>query len=132
MKESKPKTKLTDKEEEIMLLFWQNGPLFVREVMELLPEPRPHVNTVSTFVRALESKGYLSHEAVSGSYRYFAAKPIEDYRRRTVGEIIRNYFNNSYKGAVCSLVEDEKLSANELRELIEIMETKSAELKSAR
>ncbi len=67
MKERQQKNKLTDKEEEMMLLFWQHGPLFVREVMEMLPEPRPHVNTVSTFVRALESKGYLSHEAVSGS-----------------------------------------------------------------
>lgn len=129
MRESKAKIKLTDKEEEIMLIFWQHGPLFVKEVMELLPEPRPHVNTVSTFVRALESKGYLHHESVSGSYRYFAAKPIEDYRRRTVGEMIRNYFNNSYKGVVCALVEDEKLSVDELRELIEMMETKSAELK---
>lgn len=129
MKEHKNKVKLTDKEEEIMLLFWQHGPLFVKEVMELLPEPRPHVNTVSTFVRALESKGYLSHESVSGSYRYLAAKPLEDYRRRTVGEMIRNFFNNSYKGAVCSLVEDEKLSADDLRELIKIMETKSAGLK---
>lgn len=130
MKDTKPKVKLTDKEEEIMLIFWQNGPLFVKEVMDLLPEPHPHVNTVSTFVRALESKGYLSHESLSGSYRYFAIRPIEDYRRRTVGDMIRNYFNNSYKGAVCSLVEDEKLSVDELRELIEMMESRSTKRKS--
>lgn len=47
MRESRPKIKLTDKEEEIMLIFWQNGPLFVKEIMELLPDPKPHVNTIS-------------------------------------------------------------------------------------
>ena len=126
MRESRPKIKLTDKEEEIMLIFWQNGPLFVKEIMELLPDPKPHVNTISTFVRALEAKGYVTHEAVSGYYRYFAAKPIEEYRRRTGGEMISNYFNNSYKEAVCSLVDNEEFSAEELRELLEMIETKSA------
>ena len=130
MKERQQKNKLTDKEEEMMLLFWQHGPLFVREVMEMLPEPRPHVNTVSTFVRALESKGYLSHEAISSSYRYFAVKPIEEYRKRTMGEMIRNFFQNSYKGVVCSLVEEEMLSVDELRELIDMMESNTKNKKS--
>lgn len=121
------RNKLTDKEEEIMLMFWQHGPLYVKEVVELLPEPHPHVNTVSTFVRALEAKGFLSHESIGGSFRYFAAKSIDDYRRRTVGEMIRSYFNNSYKSAVCSLVEDEMLSVEELRELVEMMETKATQ-----
>lgn len=117
-----PKNKLTDKEEEIMLLFWQNGPLFVKEAVDMMPKPKPHVNTISTYVRALESKGYLSHEAIGGSFRYFAVKPMEEYRRRTVGEMIRNYFNNSYQGIVCSLVEDDKISVDELRELVDMME----------
>jgi len=124
MKSNRQKEELTDKEEEIMLLFWQHGPLLVKEVMEYLPEPKPHVNTVSTFVRMLEMKGYIGHKAEGGAYRYFAVKPMEDYRRKTVKEVIRNFFNNSYKGAVCSLVEDDILSVGELRELLEMMESK--------
>ena len=54
---------LTKKEEEIMDFFWEKGPLFVKEIVALYNEPRPHVNTVSTFVRILENRGFVKHEA---------------------------------------------------------------------
>lgn len=63
---------LSPKEEAIMACFWQHGPLFVREILELLPEPKPHFNTVSTFVRGLEAKGWVGHEQIGNSYRYHA------------------------------------------------------------
>ena len=56
--------KLTNKERGIMDLFWQNGPMFVRELLEHYEEPRPHFNTLSTFVRRLEQVGYIGHKAV--------------------------------------------------------------------
>lgn len=49
--------KLSEREEEIMSVLWNNGPLFVREIVEKLPEPRPHFNTIATFLKGLESKG---------------------------------------------------------------------------
>ena len=57
---------LTAKEEEIMGFFWENGPLFVKQMLEFYDEPRPHFNTVSTFVRMLEEKGYVSHRVLCG------------------------------------------------------------------
>lgn len=54
--------KLTPKEEEIMDYFWEKGPLFVKELRSFYAEPRPHFNTLSTIVRGLEEKGYVSHE----------------------------------------------------------------------
>ena len=54
--------KLTNKEKEIMTLYWQHGPMFVRELQEHYDEPRPHFNTLSTIVRILEREGYLGHK----------------------------------------------------------------------
>ena len=48
--------KLTRREEELMRCFWERGPLFVRELVAMAPEPKPHFNTLPTMVRALEAK----------------------------------------------------------------------------
>lgn len=122
MAKKRDKIVLTEKEEEIMKLLWEHGPLHVREMLEYYSEPKPHVNTVSTIVRILEQKGYVGHEAVGGSHRYHAIAKMEEFRRKTFGELIRNYFDNSYMGVVSSLVEDEKISVDELKELINRVE----------
>ncbi len=112
------KERLSAKEEEIMACFWKHGPLFVREVIELLPDPKPHFNTVSTFVRGLEAKGWLTHEQIGNSYRYAAAVEISGYRRNTISRLINRLFGNSYISCVSELVSDEKVSVEELRQLI--------------
>jgi len=114
--------KLTEREAQIMSLLWERGPMFVREMLPLYDEPRPHFNTVSTTVRILEEKGYVGHEAVGASHRYFAAAKPEDFRERSLAQVVRNYFNNSYASAVSALVEQEKISVDELRRIIETIE----------
>ena len=57
-------------EEQLMHLFWAHGPLFVKQLVELLPDPKPHFNTVSTFVRILEKKGFVSHNELGGHYTH--------------------------------------------------------------
>ena len=61
--------KLTNKEKEIMDLYWKNGPMFVRELQEQYDEPRPHFNTLSTLVRILEKNGFLDHKQYGNSYQ---------------------------------------------------------------
>lgn len=124
MKAGRKRQVLTDAESYIMQMLWSRGPMFVKEMVELYPEPRPHVNTVSTTVRILEDKGYVAHESIGGSHRYFAVARMEDFRERSLADLVRNYFNNSYKSAVSALVEDEKISIDELREIIDIIERK--------
>ena len=72
---------LTAKEEEIMGFFWEKGPMFVKQLVELYEEPRPHFNTLSTIVRGLEDKGYLSHTAFGNTYQYHAIVSEEEFRR---------------------------------------------------
>ncbi len=124
MKAGRKRQVLTEKEAQIMQMLWSRGPMFVREMVEIYPEPKPHVNTVSTTVRILEDKGYVSHESVGGSHRYYAVARMEDFRERSLTDLVRNYFNNSYKSAVSALVEDEKISVDELREIIDLIERK--------
>lgn len=115
---------LTAKEEEIMQIFWQHGPLFVKEILDYMPEPKPHINTVSTVVRVLEGKGYVDHEKQGGSYKYHALLLKDNYRKTTLREMLKNYFDNSFKSIVSALVEEEQLDAEELKEVMEIIEKK--------
>lgn len=122
---TKKKTnKLTEKEAFIMNLLWKHGPLFVRQMLEHYDDPRPHFNTVSTTVRIMEEKGYVEHEAVGSSHRYKAIASPDDFRERSLADVVKSYFNNSYKMAVSALVEEEKITVEELRELIEMVESK--------
>lgn len=113
---------LTPKEEEIMGFFWEKGPLFVKEMLEFYEDPKPHFNTVSTFVRALEEQGYLAHKAYGNTYQYFPVISEEDYRKRTLKGVIKKYFNNSYLGVVSSLVKEEDISIDDLKKLIKEVE----------
>lgn len=109
---------LTKKEEEVMRHFWQKGAMFVRELVELYPDPKPHFNTLSTVVRSLEAKGCIAHESYGNTYRYYPTITEEEYGRSTIKGAVSRYFENSYLTAVSALVEEEKISLDELRELI--------------
>ncbi len=113
---------LTPKEEEIMGFLWSNGPLFVRQMLEFYNEPRPHFNTVSTFVRILEAKGFVGHKAIGNSHQYYALISEDEFRQKTLKGIVSKYFNNSYLGVVSSLVKEEEISIDELKELIRQVE----------
>ena len=118
------KPHLTAKEEEVMRILWEHGPQLVKEVLEYLPEPRPHVNTVSTVIRVLEKKGYVGHEKEVGTYRYHAILEKDSYRKATLMTMLRNYFDNSLKSLVSALVQEEQLSEEEINECIDIIEKK--------
>ena len=119
MRAGRKKQVLTEKESVIMNMLWENGPMFVREMLEHYEEPKPHFNTVSTLVRILEGKGYVNHEVVGNSHRFYATVDKSEFQKQGIADVIRNYFNNSYKQAISALVEDEKLSVDELKEIIE-------------
>ena len=113
---------LSAREEEIMGFFWEKGPLFVKEIVGLYEEPRPHFNTLSTFVRALEEKGYLSHRTFGNTYQYYAVVSRDEFKKKTLKSVISKYFNNSYLGVVSSLVKEEEISLSELKKLIREVE----------
>ena len=114
--------RLTKRENEIMNLFWDRGAMFVKELQSLYPEPQPHINTLSTMVRILESNGFLSHKAYGNTYQYYPVISREEYGRNSLSGIISNYLGNSYLNAVSELVREEKITVEELKALISEIE----------
>ncbi|MBM6992891.1 MAG: BlaI/MecI/CopY family transcriptional regulator [Prevotella sp.] len=114
--------KLTNKEKQIMDIYWNHGPLFVRELLEFYPEPRPHFNTISTQVRTLEKDGFLDHHTVGGSFQYYPIIEEKEYGKRSIASVVSHYFDNSYISAVSSFVKEEKITVGELKDLIQQIE----------
>lgn len=116
---------LTIKEEEIMTYFWENGKLFVKQIVEMYDNPKPHFNTISTYVRALEEKRFLSHESFGSSYQYFPIVSKEEYHNRTLKNVVKKYFSNSYLNVVSTFIKSEELSIEQIRKLLDEIENKS-------
>lgn len=111
---------LTTKEEEMMNHFWANGPMLIKELQTHYDDPKPHVNTLATLAKILEEKGFLAHNALTARcFQYYAAMTKEGYRRGTLGDVVKEFFGNSYKNVISALVKDEKITVDELRELID-------------
>ena len=111
--------RLTSKEEEILGYFWAKGPLFVRELLDLQEEPKPHYNTLSTIVRTLEEKGYIGYKVFGNTHQYYALISEDEYRKKTLKQVVDKYFDNSYTRVVSTLIEEEALTLDELQELIQ-------------
>jgi Predicted transcriptional regulator len=114
--------KLTAKEEELMHFFWEKGALFVKDILDFYDEPKPHFNTLSTIVRGLEDKGFLSHKTYGNTYQYFAIINKEQYSQGTLRNVVNKYFDNSYLHAVSALVKSENISIDDLKQLISEVE----------
>ncbi|WP_347053694.1 BlaI/MecI/CopY family transcriptional regulator [Flavobacterium olei] len=119
--------KLTNKEEEIMMILWKLKKAFVKEIQAEITEDQPHYNTLSTIVRNLEEKGYVGHNAFGNTHQYFPVVAIEDYRKGFMKTAIDNYFGSSYKSMVSFFAKEEKISADELREILSMIENKNEE-----
>jgi len=114
--------KLTNKEEEIMHVLWKLEKAFVKDVLAEITEDKPHYNTLSTIIRNLEDKGYVGYNAFGKTHQYFPIVSKEEYRKRFMNLAIDNYFNNSYKNMVSFFAKEEKISVEDLKEIIALIE----------
>ena len=114
--------KLTNKEEEIMHILWKLEKAFIKDILAEYNDNKPHYNTLSTMVRNLEDKGYVSHEAFGKTHRYFPIVKKENYRKNFINTAIDNYFNSSYKNVVSFFAKEEKISVEELKDIIRLIE----------
>ncbi|MFK5974305.1 MAG: BlaI/MecI/CopY family transcriptional regulator [Flavobacteriaceae bacterium] len=116
--------KLTNKEEEIMKIIWQLEKAFVKEILSKIKDDKPHYNTLSTIVRKLEDKKYVDHEAFGNTHRYFPVISKETYRKKFINSTISDYYDNSYKSLVSFFAKEEKISVEDLKEIIDFIEKK--------
>ena len=115
--------RLTHKEEEIMQALWKLEKAFVKELLALLPG-KQHYNTISTMVRNLEEKGYVSQQAFGKTHQYFPLVTKESYTKKFMNAATQRFFDNSYKSMVSFFAKEEKISAEELREILNLIEKK--------
>ncbi len=120
---------LTNREEEIMDIFWEKGSLYVKEIIDEMAEPKPHYNTISTIVRGLEEKGFVGHEQFGNTHRYFAIISRDEFSKNTIKNMVGKYFDKSYASVVSMFVQEEKISLEEIKELIRQAENPKPETK---
>ena len=117
--------KLAKREEQIMQVFWALEKAFIKEIIPELPDPKPHYNSVATMVKILEEKGFLSHEAVGNIFCYFPVISKEDYQKHAMKDIVSQYFVNSYPNMLAFFAKDQKLSEQELNDIMRIIKAKN-------
>lgn len=103
-----------------MRAVWELERAFVKDVIELLPDPKPHYNSVSTMIKLLQSKGFLAREdrKTGNAYRYYALVSKADYQREIAEDIVEKYFDNSPLKLVNYFAREQKLSAEDLERIL--------------
>ncbi|KAA0993010.1 BlaI/MecI/CopY family transcriptional regulator [Dyadobacter aurulentus] len=116
--------KLTQQEEDAMQAVWKTGEGSIKSFMAVMSPPLPPYTTLASTVKNLEKKGYLLSRLIGNAYLYAPAISEEAYKQKFMGSVVKDYFENSYKELVSFFVEKNKISADELKEIIGLIEGK--------
>jgi BlaI family penicillinase repressor len=114
--------KLSQQEEEVMQVIWKLKRGFIKDFLEELAEPKPPYTTLASTVKNLEKKGFLKSEKLANSYRYAPQIKAEEYKKKFMKGFVSDYFENSYKELVEFFAREEQISADELKEIINLIE----------
>lgn len=117
---------LTKAEEEVMQVLWDLESAFVKDIISELPEPKPAYNTVSTFIRILQQKGFVGHEPEGRSHKYYPIISKEVYTKNFMKGLVSRYFEGSFKQMVSFFANEEDLSLSELEQLIKELKKKKS------
>jgi BlaI family penicillinase repressor len=115
--------KLAKREEQIMQACWHLGKAFIKEIIAELPDPKPHYNSVATMVRILEEKGFLGHETLGNTFQYYPVVSKEQYQIHAFDDIVKQYFNNSYPRMLAYFAKKQKISREEINEILELIQS---------
>jgi len=117
--------KLTQQEEEAMLAVWKTGEGNIKSFMTALGEPLPPYTTFASTIKNLEKKGFVQSRLIGSAHIYSPAISEEIYKQKFLGNVVKDYFENSYKELVSFFVSKNKISAEELKEIIGLIEGKN-------
>ncbi|MBP3228015.1 MAG: BlaI/MecI/CopY family transcriptional regulator [Bacteroidaceae bacterium] len=119
-----PAEQPTRKEEEVLELIYEIGtPCAPKDVVARYAEPRPHVNTVATSFQSLERKGWLGHEQQGRTFLYTPTVPREQYGGGKIRNFVTRFFKGSFASAVSAFAKSEKLSQEEVEQLLASLST---------
>ncbi|WP_456378423.1 BlaI/MecI/CopY family transcriptional regulator [Lutibacter sp.] len=115
---------LTKAEEQLMQVLWKLEEASVQDIINKLPDPKPAYNTVSTIIRILETKGFVSHKTKGRGYVYFPLVKKEDYSNQSLNKLVDGYFGGSFKSMVSFFVNKNDIDLNEIETILETINTK--------
>ncbi len=111
---------LTASEEDVMRVIWKEGKIYFRDLINAYPEPKPHQNTISTFLKILVEKNYLNTEKHGRIYLYSPAIGFEDYKKLVTKKFIETYFENSGEDFLKMMMDEKLINANDFSQLFEV------------
>ena len=115
---------LTKAEEQIMQTLWKLENAFLRDILDALPAPKPHQNTVATILKILVEKEFVGIEVFGRTHRYFPRITKEMYSKSTIKNVVRKYFQGSFSEAVSFMVKENNLSLEDLELLVKQLKKK--------
>lgn len=118
MKEIKPIKVLTKAEEQIMQAIWNLDKAFLRDIVEELPEPKPHQNTVATILKILIEKEFVGVNVFGRMHQYYPLISKDAYSESTMKNLVKGYFEGSFSNAVSFMVKENNLSVEDLELLL--------------
>lgn len=116
--------KLTRKEENIMQLIWDLENALVSDIISKLPEQDLPYTTISSIVRILEKKGFVDHRTFGKTHQYYPLISKEEYRKSQMKNFVKTYFDSSYKNVVSFFAENNEISPDDLKEILDLIENK--------
>lgn len=121
---SKMIKQLTKAEEQIMQELWKLDKAFLREIIEALPEPKPHNNTVATIIKILTEKEFIGVKVFGRTHQYYALVSKEAYSKATMKTFVKGYFEGNFSNAVSFMVKENNLSISDLELLLKELKKK--------
>lgn len=111
---------LTKLESELMNIIWEQEEVFVNDILDALPEPKPAYNTVSTIVRILVAKGFVGYKTYGRSHQYYPIVKKEDYLNDYMNSVKRSFFDDSFTSMMSFFARKENLTKEQIDEIIDI------------
>ncbi len=115
---------LTKAEEQIMQVIWKLEKAFLREIIDALPNPKPHNNTVATIIKILVEKEFIGLQVFGRTHQYYPLISKEAYSKTTMKSLVKGYFEGSFSNAVSFMIKENNLSVEDLEMLLKQLKKK--------
>ena len=109
---------LTKAEEQIMQIVWTHGKMFIKDIVDCMPEPKPAYNTVGTFLKILETKGFVGREKLGNVFAYFPLVKKKTYTKDYMNGFLANYFEGSAEKLFSFMVQEKELNLKQVEDLM--------------
>jgi BlaI family transcriptional regulator, penicillinase repressor len=114
---------LTKAEEQVMQVLWKIKKGFVKDILQHFDDPKPAYNTVSTIVRILQEKGFVTHKAYGRTHEYIPVVTKSEYSKSHLNTFVNDYFSNSFEKMVSFFAKEKGITVKEMEDIMKIMES---------